>query len=403
MTVAPETPSQERKPLYDPPRLRSAEHRDDEARRPSWLELFFDLVFVVAVAQLAKQFDGDVRFADAVAFVVLFVPVWWAWAGVVFYEDRFGTDDVTARCLTFCQIAAVAILAMQAREGLAEASANFAQAYAAIRLILVLRYVIAGRHVPAARPLTRHYVIGFGIAAALWLASSFVPMPWRFTLWAMGMIVDAGTPISAGRLHAELAPDSSHLPERFGLFTLIVLGETVAGVVLGLQDFEWSAASIAIGVLGLVQGFALWWIYFDNLDGAAIEASRREGRTAVYQGWLYAHLPMVIGIAALGAGVQHAIAHGPEAVLPEPELWLAVGAASLCLSGIGAINLAHAAAGSRRCDRLQIVSRFAAAAALPLLAALAAPASALAIAGIVTVGMLLPVAFDMRHRALETP
>lgn len=94
----------------------------------------------------------------------------------------------------------------------------------------------AGWYVAVARSLTTRYASGFGIAAALWLLSTFVQLPFRFWLWAIGLIIDFATPVGAGQLHTDLALHTSHLPERFGLLTLIVLGESIVAVVDGVAQ-----------------------------------------------------------------------------------------------------------------------------------------------------------------------
>ena len=101
-----------------------------------------------------------------------------------------------------------------------------------------------------------------------------------------------------------LAPHSSHLPERFGLFILIVLGETIGAVVNGIAGHQWTISSAIAAASGISIAFSLWWIYFENLGGSAIQAARKYCRLRAYQIWLYTHLPLAIGIATTGAGVR---------------------------------------------------------------------------------------------------
>ena len=267
-----------------PPKLRTG--NQDKARHATWLELFFDLVFVVAVAELAHELSGDVSLAGFGRFVALFVPVWWAWIGATYYANRFDTDDALHRLLTFVQMVAAAALAVNVHHGLGETSAGFAVSYAVFRFVLVLQYARAGRQVAEARALTRRFGTGFAVAATLWLLSAFVPAPWRFVLWAAGLAVDFATPISAGRLHTTLAPHEEHLPERFGLFTIIVLGESAVGVVNGVTEVAWTLGSFFTAVFGFAVAFALWWLYFDNVDGSAIRAAREgDERGAIKRGF----------------------------------------------------------------------------------------------------------------------
>src|SRR4051812_4348338 len=149
-------------------------------RRVTWLELFFDLVFAGAVAQVAAPLRDDYSAAGLLRFAILFVLIWWAWTGHAVFSTRFGTDDAVQRGLTLLQMFAVAVMAANARDALdSRSSAGFAAAYAVLRLILVAQYWRA-RAIPEARGLTTTYLVGHGIAAAAWLASALVPAPLRF-------------------------------------------------------------------------------------------------------------------------------------------------------------------------------------------------------------------------------
>lgn len=310
---------------------------EDESRSATWLELFFDLVFVVAVAELAHTLDGDITGAVVLEFVALFVPIWWVWIGSTFYASRFDTDDLEYRFLTAIEMGAVAALAVNIHGAFADLSVGFALSYATVRGVLVVKYLRARRHVPEARPLTTRFAAGFGIDAIIWFASVLVPPPFRYGLWILGLLISFGTPIFAGQLHGDLPPHQEHLPERFGLFTIIVLGESIVAVVGGLADQTWTLISIVAGGASLTIAFSLWWLYFENLDGSAIRAAQEGGRTGVYQRWLYAHFPLVVGLAAAGVGVEHILTNNQGVAVPVAERWLLCGALALCLFALGAI------------------------------------------------------------------
>jgi low temperature requirement protein LtrA len=230
------------KSLWQPPRLRTAEDQEEE-RRATWLELFYDLVFVAAIAEVAHSLGEHVSLSGYIGYVLLFVPVWWSWVGATFYATRFDTDDLGHRLLTLLQMIAIAVLAVNVHHGLGESSTGFALSYVTVRGILIVQYLVAGYHVAAARGLTNWYATGFGIAAVIWLVSVFVPAPWRFGLWILALIIDFGTPLTAGKLVARVPPSFSHVPERLGLFTIIVLGEAVIAVVRGVAQLEWGVSS----------------------------------------------------------------------------------------------------------------------------------------------------------------
>jgi low temperature requirement protein LtrA len=354
--------------LWKPPRLRIGEGVEGE-RHATWLELFYDLLFAAVVAQLTFELGQDLSGFGILSFVVLCVPVWWAWVGQSFYATRFDTDDPGHRLFIIAQMFAVAGMAVNVHAGLGRGSAGFALSYAVVRLILVGEYVGAHIFVPAARALTKRFALGFGVAAALWLVSAWVPAPARFYLWGFGLLIDFATPLSAGKLHSQLAPHASHLPERFALFILIVMGETIAGVVMGLTKHAWDVQSGLAAGLGLIGFFSLWWIYFDHIDGAAIRAARAQGRIWLYQGWLYAHLPLVIGMAASAVGAQYAVSSPQNLALPPDQRWLLCGAVALVALCISLIQLIIDVSRGE-INRIRLAFRFGGVAAVLLLGAL---------------------------------
>jgi low temperature requirement protein LtrA len=379
---------------WQPPQLRLEDDSEAE-RRATWLELFYDLVFVVAIAQLAHKLNEDVSLLGFFGFVALFIPVWWSWVGAAFYANRFDTDDISHRLLTALQMLAVAALAINVHHGLDESSAGFALSYAAVRTVLVVEYLRAGKHVAAARSLTKRYARGFGIAAAIWLLSAFVPIPVRFGFWVVGLIVDFATPIFAGRLHSQLAPHAAHLPERFGLFTLIVLGESIVAVVNSVAEREWNLQSAIAAAFGFSIAFSFWWLYFDNLDASAIGAARTTDRVNIYQLWLYAHLPLVIGLTATGVGIEQMILSKSNISLSSAEHWLLYGAAILCFLALSAIHYTTVKSDSVKCSQRQVNHRLAAAVVVFALAIAAASLLPVVAIGLVAAVCVVQVLLDL--------
>src|SRR5215510_6194680 len=163
------------------PRLRSIDNFGGE-RHASWLELFFDLIFVLAVAQVAQVLNQDLSLTGWLEYLALFAPVWWAWVGYSFYADRFESDEVIFRLLMFAGMLAMAAVAVNARGAFHGGDQAFAISYIAVRAILIGLYLRAAYHVPLARHLCVVYSIGFALGALVWLASVFVPGPMRYVL-----------------------------------------------------------------------------------------------------------------------------------------------------------------------------------------------------------------------------
>jgi low temperature requirement protein LtrA len=312
-------------------------------RHVTWLENFYDLVVAIIVFQLSRDLDHDVSVYGFLSFVVLFIPVIWSWIGVTFYSTRFETDDLAHRLLMLLQIAAAAFMAVSVPDGLGKNSVWFALAYAVIRAILVIEYLRTRRHVPAARQLTTRYSIGFSIAAGIWFVSIFVPPPIRLIFWVIGLAVDIGTPLLFARqLSVQFAPHIQHLPERFGSFTIIVLGISILGVVNGIAAHNWTVSSIISAGLGLGIAFSLWWVYFDTVDGSEIKALRENKQIGIYITWLYIHFPLIIGFTAFGVSIEHVVLSNQALVLPSSEKWLLCISTFLCLLTLGVIQMTSA-------------------------------------------------------------
>lgn len=320
-----------------PPRLQTI---DEGERTATWLELFYDLAFVATVAMLGTRLLADTSLTGWFSYSAYFVLVWWLWASHTFYADRYDTDDLVYRFLAGGQIIAIAILAASVSTGPAGSTVVFAAAYTAARVLLLLLYTRAYRFVPATRPLVHGYLVGFGVGAILWIVSIFVPEPARFWVWGIALSIDLVTPFIMRRAQAASPLDVSHLPERFGLFTILVLGETIVAVTVGLGHVEWQWTTTIAGVAGLAIATGLWWIHFDNVDGKVV---RRKGGGKAWQPtvWIYSHLPLAIGIAMIGVGVEHAIvASDHQHHYTSPERWLLVGGVVLALAAMVGIEVA---------------------------------------------------------------
>lgn len=381
------------KSLWQPPRLRTAQDQEEE-RRATWLELFYDLVFVAAIAQVAHSLGEHVSLSGYIGYVLLFVPVWWSWVGATFYATRFDTDDLGHRLLTLLQMIAIAVLAVNVHHGLGESSVGFALSYVTVRAILIVQYLVAGYHVAAARGLTNWYATGFGIAAVIWLVSVFVPAPWRFGLWVLALIIDFSTPLTAGKLVAKVPPSFSHVPERLGLFTIIVLGEAVIAVVRGVAQLEWGVSSAVEAVLGMSIAFSLWWIYFDSVDGSPLRGMR-DGRMGIGLTWLYSHLPLAIGIAATGVGVEQVIASEAGIALPAAQRSLICFSVALCLIALSIIHLITCTLGTTRRRKILAAYRLGSAAFILILAIAGIALSPVMLIGLVAVACGVQVVLDL--------
>jgi low temperature requirement protein LtrA len=371
----------------------------EKERRATWLELFYDLVFAAAVAELGiSLYTNYTSLASFLGTVSLFFPVCWTWIGVTFYAARFETDDLFHRVFILLQMAGAAALALNIHGALGETSFNFAISYAAIRALLVIEYIRAGHKIPAARPLASRYAQGFSISTILWLISAVIPTPERFVLWTLALAIDIATTILAGRKHVQLAPNIFYLPERMGLLTLIVLGETIFGLISSLTGQKWGIESTISMGAGLSIAFSLWWLYFDKIDGSVIRIFRDEGKIGLYLTWLYTHFSLVVGLCATAAGVRHLILANQSKILPSLDQWLICGSVALCLFSIGIIHLCTSYASSERKLMKQLsVYRFTAGFAIILIPILGLALLPVVLILIVSMICIIQILLDLKH------
>jgi low temperature requirement protein LtrA len=305
-----------RRPWLRPPQLRTLD--DQGERHATWLELFFDLVFVICIAEVVHTLEDYHSLGDFLGTAGLFVAVWWAWVGYTVYADRFDTDDLLHRVLVLAGMLAVIAMALSIHDALHGGAARFAVAFVAVRGIVLLLNARARRHAAAARPLLNLYLAAFSVGASLWLVSLLVPVPARYLLWGVALLIELSAPW-VGRHQIARAPiHASHLVERFGLFTLIVLGESVISVAQSAAEVSWTPTTVTAAVGGFLAVACLWWLYFDRIDDGTLRS--------VLRGliWNYAHLPLLAGLVSVAVGTEFAIREAETGTL-ERSTTLALG------------------------------------------------------------------------------
>ena len=291
------------------PRLRIS--RESE-RSAAWLELFFDLVFVLAVAELASYLRANLSLSGFVGFAGLFIPVWWTWICFSFYADQFDPDDLVYRVVMLVAMLLSIVLAVSIPGALNANIVIFVGAYVALQVVVIGLY-LWGRRDPAARVLCTRFAIGLTVGAGLWLVSLWIPAPARYGLWALGLLIELFTPFIVS---LNLNPGIyyvSHIPERLGVFTLIVLGEAIVQVGVGLTGTHWQAFSIMTAIESFVIAACLWWIYFDRIDSAVMDRALTRGKWETVRSfsWSYIHLVFYAGLTAASVGIARAIVESP--------------------------------------------------------------------------------------------
>jgi low temperature requirement protein LtrA len=291
--------------------------------RPTNLELFFDLVFVVVIARMSDLIQTDPAPKVFVEYFGLFAIVFFTWVGFTTYADRFDVDDTVHRLIVLGAALANIVVAIHVDDAFTSGSEPFALATIATRACLLAVTDRSRRKVPEAAAFQGYYEIRWALGLAVWIVSLFVPTPWRYVVWGIALAIEIGTPLLSVVRIPTLPLVSSHIAERFGLFTIIVLGEVILGVVAGLSAAGPDALTIATGSLALVIGFGLWWIYFD-LVGRRLPRPGGPIWT-----WMLSHLPIQLSIVGAGAAIVSLIEHAHEPTTPPATALLLGGSVAL--------------------------------------------------------------------------
>lgn len=328
-------------PLVRPPRLHLG--REGNASR---LELFFDLAYVLVVMELAKAFYEDLTWHGLLVLAGTFVAIWFSWVSFTLYANRFDTDDVLFRIAKLAATGAIAGCAASASGVAGDFAVPFAACYLGSRLLLLLLYLRAWRHVEEGRPTISVYLVTVSVSAAIWAASLAVPGTARYVLWGVAVLIDAVGPVVATLRHDRLPLHIEHLPERFALLIILVLGEAVGGAARGVHDASWAPLSVGTGALAFVVAAGMWWIYFDvtassgqrELNEAEEESSDDEDAATDerHDLFVYGHLPVALGIILAGVGLEELAVH-PSDAAPSMAGWVLVGGLALFLAGVAMI------------------------------------------------------------------
>ncbi|MBT2452635.1 low temperature requirement protein A [Streptomyces sp. ISL-43] len=290
----------------------SARSRDEGHRAATPLELFFDLCFVVAVAQAGARLVHALAeghpLTGVIGYFFVFFGVWWAWMNFTWFASAYDVDDVPYRIATLIQISGVLVYAAGVSQAFDENDWTVAViGYLIMRVALTAQWLrAAAGESGEARAAALKYAVGLVLCQAGWVALLFAPdgsKRWLFLLVAMAELL---VPVLAERGH-QTPWHAHHIVERYGLFTIIVLGETIAAstvaVKSAIDEHEALGELLPIAAGGLLIVFAAWWIYF----AAPMHERLTSNREAIP--WGYGHLLIFASGAAIGAGIEVSVEH----------------------------------------------------------------------------------------------
>jgi low temperature requirement protein LtrA len=292
--------------------LRTRMHARDtteQHRVSSPLELLFDLTFVVAIAQLTAQLAHALAQGHMldliVPFLMAFFAIWWAWMNFTWFASSYDADDVPYRLLTMLQMAGVLVLAAGIPAGFVHFDyLTITIGYLIMRVGLVAQWVRAAIEHPAGRSTALRYAAAMSVLQIGWWAKLLTPN-WAIPFTLLLIVLEISVPPWAERA-GKISWHPHHIAERFGLFTIIVLGESVLATTIGLKlaldtgGVSWQLILVALS--GLVLLFALWWLYFLEPSGDGLEHHRDRSYL-----WGYGHYWIFASLAALGAGLEVAV------------------------------------------------------------------------------------------------
>lgn len=293
-----------------PVRRLVARGREEEHRVASPLELFFDLCFVVAVAQAGIQLVHAVAEAHAaegiVNYAMVFFAIWWAWMNFTWFASAYDNDDVPYRLVTLLQIAGVLVLAAGVTRAFEEHDwLLVVLGYVIMRLAMTAQWLRAGRSATGAERVTAlRYAGGVALCQIGWLGLLIVPEPARPWLFLAMAIAELCVPVYAEK-GFQTPWHPHHIAERYGLFTIIVLGETLLAATVAVKsavdDDDALGELLPIAVGGLLIVFSAWWVYF----AVPIHGHLRSNKESFL--WGYGHYLIFASAAAIGAGLEVAV------------------------------------------------------------------------------------------------
>lgn len=308
------------------------------------LELLFDLCLVVSVATLVVQLhhemvDGS-ALHGAMTYVLLFLPICWAWMLFSWFATSFDNDDVIYRVLTLGQMAGVLALTITIPPAFDGNLAPFAVGYVLMRVPLILKWCRPARGRTDGHGYAGRYVLGLTVCQSAWLLILLVPVAFQPLVLVAVMVLELLVPSWAIRAAVRQVFHAQHITERFGLFTIIVIGESILAATIALEDALGSPGTdsmVVIGMATLLSAFCVWWLYFDVLDGRPVTLDATRALR-----WGHGHLLAFCAIGAMGAAADVAIQVQAESLAFGIPLRVAVVAPAvitvLALTGVHSVT-----------------------------------------------------------------
>jgi low temperature requirement protein LtrA len=345
----------------------------DEGRVTA-LELFFDLVFVLALTQCTTLMAAEPTWTGLAKGVAVLGVMWWCWVGYVWLCSVVDPEEGTVRIVMFTAMAGLLLAALAIPDAFGGEALLFAIAYGIVRGMQVALLLVAGRDDPGLRHSAAGLMISTAIGVGLLFAASFADGALQGMLWGTALVLDVGGPLVIDPSGWRMQPE--HFAERHGLIVIIALGESIVALGVGAQAGVTVGIAVA-AVLGVAVAAAQWWMYFDVV--ALVAARRlenaepgRERNTIGRDSFSYLHFPMVAGIVLVALGMKKTLAHTGHELEIVPAVALLGGASIYLLAHVAfRWRNIHTLNRQRLVVAIALVPLIALAVAIPAIAALA--------------------------------
>ena len=308
--------------------------REEETVTP--LELFFNVVFVLAFTQCTALMADDPTWSGLAKGLLVLGVLWWSWVGYAWLTSVIDPEEDAVRLVIFAAMAALLIVGLCVPEAYGDGALILACAYAVVRVAHIALFMLASRDEPHLRQSVIGLAISTGIASGLLVAASFADGTLQGALWALALALDIAGPYFFGSAGWKLVPH--HFAERHGLIVIIALGESIVAVGVGAEHGVDAAIAVA-AVVGTAVAAALWWLYFDVV--ALVAANRlaqaepgRERNEMARDSYSILHLPMVAGIILVALGMKKTLGHVGDPLKLVPAAALLGGAALYLLAHV---------------------------------------------------------------------
>lgn len=303
------------------------------------LELFFDLVFVLAFTQVTAKLADDLTYEGMLRSLLVLAVLWWAWAGYAWLTNAFDPESKLMRLPIFIAMAALLIASLAVPQAFGEYAAYFAVAYMIVRLVHVSFYLIGSRGDRDQFRAVMRLLPVFIIAPTLILISVAFDGQAQAAFWVLAITVDyAGAFLFAGD-GWHLEPE--HFAERFGLIIIIALGESIVSIGVGAEGVTLDAQTVLAAVLAITLASAMWWMYFDVLAIVAAKVlhqlSGLERLRMALHTYAMLHYFLIAGIILAALAIKKTVGHPEEHLKEIPAVALGLGIA-LYSGGLAAIR-----------------------------------------------------------------